>query len=110
MKVKVTEYPVPAMYWGSFVRVKLMVTVLGLAVLQSEPPPVHTAAGSVTTLVAEAVLTVCVPEQFVPSVAPLHVYLSAPLARAGPPVGVKSPLKAWRVMAPVPVVTVVRAR
>ena len=47
--------------------------VFGLAVLQGAPPPVHAEAPRDTTLVAAVVLTVCVPEQAKPKVAPLHV-------------------------------------
>jgi hypothetical protein len=46
------------LYWGSSVKVKLKVTVFGLVLLQEPPPPVHSEAESVTTLVAAEVLTV----------------------------------------------------
>jgi hypothetical protein len=61
------------LYLGSFVSTKLTLTVFGLAELQAPPPPVHAAEPIVTTPVDAVVLTVCVPEQFVPRVAPLHV-------------------------------------
>jgi hypothetical protein len=82
--------------------------VLGSELLQAPPPPVQAPAGNVTTLVAELVLTVIVPVQDVPSVAPLQVYFSAPEEIVGPPLGVKSE-DALTVILPLPV-DVVRAR
>jgi hypothetical protein len=51
----------------------LTFTVFVAALLQGLPAPVQAPAGMVTTLVDAVVLTVCVPEQFVPKVAALHV-------------------------------------
>jgi hypothetical protein len=45
-------------YLGSSVRVKFTVTVFGLKLLQEPPPPVHSDAENVTTVVAVLVLTV----------------------------------------------------
>jgi hypothetical protein len=58
---------------GSSVRIKVTFAEFGLAVLQGAPPPVHAEAPIETTLVDVVVLTVCVPEQAVPKVAPLQV-------------------------------------
>lgn len=81
-----------------------MVVVFGLALLQGAPPPVHAEAPSETTLVADVVLTRCVPVQATPSVAPLQVYVNRSAALGGfemdgPPAGAKSDV-AWTVMAP----------
>lgn len=47
-----------------------METELGFAVLHGAPPPVQADAGTLITLVAEVVETVCVAEHAVPNVAP----------------------------------------
>jgi len=72
VKVRVAEY-VPVLKVGLFDRVKLFWTVLGLAELHDPPPPVHTPAPMVSTLVCDATDVVCVPEHAVPRVAELHV-------------------------------------
>jgi hypothetical protein len=53
--------------------VKVTFAEFGLAVLQGAPPPVHAEAPIETTFVAALVLTVWVPEQGVPKVAPLQL-------------------------------------
>jgi hypothetical protein len=57
VQVKVAEYD-PVLYLGSSGRMKVTFAEFGLAVLQGAPPPVHAEAPSVTTFVAEVVLTV----------------------------------------------------
>ena len=76
--------------WGSLAKTKLTGTELGSGALHAPPPPVHTPAGMVSTGVCSVVLTVCVPEQEVPSDAPPQVYVSAPVETDGPPGGEKS--------------------
>jgi hypothetical protein len=103
------------LYLGSSVRVKLTLTVFVAALLQGLPAPVHTPAGMVTTVVAEVVLTVWVPEQLVPNVAPLQVYFSASpveggVAMQGPPDEHVKSVVAFTVIVPLPVEGVVRAR
>jgi len=51
---------------------------------------VHAEAGTVSTGVWVVVEAVLVPEQGVPRVAPLHVYVKTPVDTDGPPAGVKS--------------------
>jgi hypothetical protein len=73
VKSRLAEYE-PVLYFGSSERVKFKITVLGSAVEQGAPPPVHAAAGiAVTTFFAVVVLMVWVPAQLVPSVAPVQV-------------------------------------
>jgi hypothetical protein len=45
----------------------------GLAVLHGAPPPVHDELPMETTFVEYVVLTVCMPEQEMPRVAPLQM-------------------------------------
>jgi hypothetical protein len=58
---------------GSSVSLKLTLTVFVAALPQGLPAPVQAPAGMVTTFVAAVVLTVWVPEQLAPNVAPLQV-------------------------------------
>ena len=89
MNVSVAEY-VPVLNAGLFKSVNVLCTEFGLVELHDPPPPVQTLAPSVTTLVGDAVETVCVPEQAAPKDAALHVYVSCPLVIEGPPAGLKS--------------------
>ena len=93
---------------GLSLKVNESEVALGSELLQVPPPPVQAPAGNLTTLVAELALTVVVPVQEVPSVAPLQVYVSAPDEIVGPPLGVKSE-DALAVIPPLPD-DVVRAR
>lgn len=54
VKVSVAEYD-PVLKFGLFVSVKLVCTVFGFAELQDPPPPVHTPAPILTTLVCDVV-------------------------------------------------------
>jgi hypothetical protein len=54
------------------------------------PEPVQAPPPTVTTLVVDVGLTVCDPEQALPSVAPLQVYVRSELAMEGPLAGEKS--------------------
>jgi hypothetical protein len=77
---------------------------------------VHDPAGiAVTTFVETTVLTVCVPEQLLPRVAPVQVYVSASpavggVAMHGPPDAQTKSVDAFTVMLAVPIAAVVRAR
>lgn len=82
VQVKVAEYD-PVLYLESSVRMKVTFAEFGLAVLQGAPPPVHAEAPIETTFVDEVVLTVCVPEQGIPKVVPLHVYVNLSPALSG---------------------------
>ncbi len=107
VNVSCAEY-VPVAKPGLSVSERLMKTEFGSAPLQDPPPPVQALAGMVKTEVCDEVLTVCVPEQLVPRVAPEHVYWSALEPIEGPPAGEKSEV-ACTVIAPFPP-GVVRAR
>ncbi len=103
------------MYLGSSVSLKLTLTVFVAALPQGLPAPVQTPAPIVTTFLAAVVLTVRGPEQLVPNVAPVHVYVSASpalggVAMHGPPDAQAKSVVAWTVIVPLPVEAVVRAR
>ena len=87
----------PVLYFGSSVREKVTVVLFGSAVLQGDPPPVQAPDPMETAGLAAVVLTVCVPEQGVPSEALPHAKVNwspalGGLEMEGPPDGVKSVL------------------
>ena len=71
VKVIEAEYA-PVLYWGLSGEDKVNRTVFGSWVLHPAPPPVQTPPGMVTRGVCVEVARVWVPEQPVPSVAPLQ--------------------------------------
>ncbi len=100
VNVSCAEY-VPVAKLTSLLSVKSIETEFGSDPLHDPPPPVQALAGIVKTEVCDAVLTVCVPEHPVPSVAPEHVYFSVLDPTDGPPDGEKSEV-ACTVIAPLP--------
>jgi hypothetical protein len=72
VQVRVAEYD-PVLYFGSSDSENVTFTEFGSVELHSPPPPVQAEDPIEITLVAEAVLTTCVPEHETPRVAPPHV-------------------------------------